>query len=387
MITIASIVFAVVLSILMDSVKKGLLDKMKENVVGFYTGYVQVHKDGYWDDKSLDNSFEHQDSLATYLVNHQGISEVVPRLESFMLASSGVLSKGVMVIGVDPQKEMKVTSLHKKVTEGQYLQPDDNAVLVSQGLADYFQLGVSDTIVVIGQGYHGVSAAGKYPIKGLVEFGSPDLNKSLIYLSLGESQRLFGAEDQVTALVLQIETIDKSKELAEQLTGSLSNQYEVMNWQEMLPDLDQVIQGEEAENVIFQMVLYLLIAFGIFGTVLMMTMERQYEFGVLVAIGMKKAMLSLVVVLENVILSILGALTGIAVSIPIVFYFYSFPIGIKGDLAEAYEKFGMEPIFYFSVDAVVFYTQGLVVLILALVLAFYPTIKIRNLDPIKAMQS
>ena len=385
LITMASIVFAVVLSILMDSVKKGLLDKMKENVVGFYTGYAQVHQNGYWDDKTLDNSFDHPESLVVSLAEHRDVTAIVPRLESFVLAASENLSKGCMIVGIDPNKESLVTSLNEKLIEGNYLNPEDKAVLVTEGLADYLRLGVNDTLVLIGQGYHGVSAAGKYPIKGLIKFGSPDLNKGLVYLPLKESQWLFGAENKLTALVLQLQNIDRSKEVAQQLASDVSEQYEVMNWQAMIPELDQVIQGEEAENVIFQIVLYMLIAFGIFGTILMMTMERQYEFGVLVAIGMRKNKLAWVIVMENIFLSILGALAGIILSIPIVYYLYKFPIGLSGKLAEAYENFGIEPIFYFSVDAVVFYTQALIVLGLAMVLAFYPIIKIRSLDPVRAM--
>ena len=386
-ITMASIVFAVVLSVLMDSVKKGLLGKMKENVVGFYTGYAQVHQNGYWEDKTLDRTFDYDTTLITDLTDHREVTATVPRLESFVLAASENLSKGCMIVGIDPPKESLVTALDQKLIEGSYLDPDDKAVLVTEGLASYLRLGVNDTLVLIGQGYHGVSAAGKYPIKGLIKFGSPDLNKGLVYLPLKESQWLFGAENKLTALVLQLKNIDRSKEVSHELTASISDQYEVMNWQALIPELDQVIQGEEAENVIFQVVLYMLIAFGIFGTILMMTIERQYEFGVLVAIGMKKFKLATVVVLENIFLAILGALAGIVVSVPITYYFYKYPIGLSGQLAEAYENFGIEPIFYFSVDAVVFYTQALIVLILGLVLAFYPVIKIRSLDPVEAMNS
>lgn len=387
LITMGSIVFAVMLSILMDSVKKGLLDKMKENVVGFYTGYVQIHKMGYWDDQNLDNSFSHEEVLIEDLATHSEVTAVVPRLESFALAASENLSKGCMVVGIDPLNESRVTSLDQKLIAGSFLVPEDRSVLITEGLSNYLRLGVQDTVVLIGQGYHGVSAAGKYPIKGIIKFGSPDLNKGLIYLPLKESQMMFGANDQITSLVLQLKNVDASRQISGKLTAGLPKQYEVMSWQAMLPELDQMIQGEEAENIIFQIVLYLLIAFGIFGTILMMTLERQYEFGVMMAIGMGKTKLSLVVVLENLFLSFLGALTGIIISIPIVFYLYSFPVSLSGQLAEAYENFGLEPIFYFSKDAVVFYTQGVVVLGLAMVLAFYPIIKIRGLDPVKAMRN
>ncbi len=382
-----SIVFAVLLSILMDSVKKGLLDKMKDNVVGFYTGYVQVHGQGYWEDKTLENSFEPASLVTEAISDNSQVTSAVPRLESFVLAASDNLSKGSMLVGIAPADETAVTGLNDKLVSGEYLNQGDQAVLLTEGLADYLRLGINDTLVIIGQGYHGVSAAGKFPIKGLIKFGSPDLNKGLIYLPLSTAQQLFGAENRLTSLVLQIRDNPKSRQVAQQLQANLSDEYEVMNWQAMLPELDQVIQGEETENVIFQIVLYMLIAFGIFGTILMMTIERQYEFGVLLAIGMKRHILSGVVILENIFLALIGACMGILLSIPIVYYLYKVPIRLQGQLAEAYENFGIEPIFYFSVDAVVFYSQGVVVLLLALVLAFYPMLKIWKLDPVKAMHA
>ncbi len=387
LITMGSIVFAVLLSILMDSVKKGLLDKMKDNVVGFYTGYVQVHGQGYWEDKTLENSFEPASLVTEAISGNSQVTSAVPRLESFVLAASENLSKGSMLVGIEPADETAVTGLNDKLVSGEYLNQGDQAVLLTEGLADYLRLGIHDTLVIIGQGYHGVSAAGKFPIKGLIKFGSPDLNKGLIYLPLSTTQQLFGAENRLTSLVLQIRDNPKSRQVAQQLQANLSDEYEVMNWQAMLPELDQVIQGEEAENVIFQFVLYMLIAFGIFGTILMMTIERRYEFGVLLAIGMKRHILSGVVILENIFLALMGACMGILLSIPIVYYLYKVPIRLQGQLAEAYENFGIEPIFYFSVDAVVFYSQGVVVLLLALALAFYPMLKIWKLDPVKAMHA
>ena len=385
-ITMFSIIFAVVLSILLDSVKKGLLDKMKENVVSFYTGYIQVHKNGYWDDRTLENSFELQPELINNTEGNKGISRVIPRLESFIMAASDKYSKGCMVVGIDPEKESMVTALDKKLLKGEYLQPLDKAVLVTEGLANYLKLDVNDTLVMIGQGYHGVSAAGKYPIKGLVKFGSPELNKGLVYLPLKESQHLFAADNKLTALVISPTNTDKSEEMAGLLAETLGEDYEVMNWQLMMPELDQVIQGEKRENIVFQVVLYMLIAFGIFGTILMMTLERQYEFGVMVAIGMKNLRLSTMVIMENILISTLGAVGGILLSVPIVFYLFVYPIRLGGKLAEAYEKFGIEPIFYFSIAPKVFYSQGLVVFFLALFLSLYPFLKIRRLNPVSAMQ-
>ncbi len=386
LITMASIVFAVVLCVLMNSIKKGLLDRMKENVVSLYSGYAQIHKNGYWDKRTLENTFVHQPDLVKTVSQYAEIKNLIPRLESFTLAASDDYAKGSMIVGIDPSAEASVTKLHDKVKAGSYLQADDEAVLVSEGLAEYLKLNVNDTIIILGQGYQGVNAVGKYEIKGLLKFGSPELNKGLIYIPLKESQKLFGAYNRLSAFVLMLDNIDKSQVVSNRLAARLGSEYEVMSWQTMAPELDQFIESEQRENIVFQAVLYMLIAFGIFGTILMMTLEREREFGILTAIGMRKFPLSMMVVMENLMISLGGAFGGFLLSMPVVYYFFKYPIRLTGTLAEAYENFGLEPIFYFSIEPIVFYTQALIVMVLASVLSFYPILKIRRLKPVVAMR-
>ncbi len=101
LITCASIVFAVVLCVLMDSVKKGLLDRMKDSVVGLYTGYVQVHGQGYWDTKTWDHSFGPSDTLRQQIQSHPNVLAMVPRLESYTLVASDSYARGTVIVGID----------------------------------------------------------------------------------------------------------------------------------------------------------------------------------------------------------------------------------------------------------------------------------------------
>lgn len=385
-ITSSSVVFAVLLAISLNSVKEGMLVKMQENIVSFYSGAIQVHQNGYWDDQTINNTFEENGELVNTLASHENVTAIVPRLESFALTASEENSRGSLVVSIDPEKEQEITRIDQKISSGTFLEPDDQAVLVTTGLAKYLKLEIGDTLVIIGQGYHGVSAAGKYPIKGILDFASPQLNRSMVYLPLKEGQWLFGAENRLSALVVQVDQINEVRATTMELEALVGADYEVMSWKTLLPELDQIIQGERAESFVFLFILYLLISFGIFGTILMMTMERKYEFGVLIAIGMKKLKLSTVVVFENILVSLMGAFVGTLISIPIVGYLNLYPIEVGGELKEAYESYGFEPIFYFSVEPEIFYQQTLVVLMIALVLSIYPMIKIGRLDPVEAMR-
>ncbi len=386
-ITAGSILFAVLFATTMEALQKGAWNNMISNVVNYYFGYVQIHEDGYWDDRSIDKAFPLVDSIQALEGQVPAIANLLPRLESFALASTGNTTSGVMVVGIEPEAEDSMTDLKDRLTQGEYLQHGAQAALIADGVAKKLGLSVGDTIILISQGFHGVNAAGKYLVAGLIHFASPDLNRQMVYLPLPEAQWFYGAQGRVTSLALQLEDKEDTRPVVKTLRSRLdTSAYEVMDWQEMLPDLMQAKQLDSAGNVIVYIILYLVIAFGIFGTILMMTKEREYEFGILISIGMRRARLGAVIWLETIMLGLLGAFAGILASVPIVYYFHVNPIRFSGDYAGALEKFGFEPIFPAEFAPHIFLTQAIVVFVVTSLLALYPLLKIRRLQPVEAMR-
>ena len=386
LITMASVFFAVLLAVSMRSLQEGVYQKMIENVVSFFTGYVQIHQDGYWDDQIIDNSFEQSVVVEKTAGKVRDVSNAIPRLESFALASAGSKSKPAQVIGINPVLENSLTHLESKLMAGEYLAENDRGALVAEGLAEKLKLGVGDTLILIGAGYHGIMANGLYPIRGLVSFGSPILNQGLVYLSLQEAQTLYGAENRLTSYALNLSDPTATDEVTQSLGKELGDNYEVMNWKEMMPELIQQIDSDKLGGYIMMGILYLIIGFGIFGTVLMMTSERQYEFGVLVAIGMKKLKLGFVVFFETLFIASLGIIAGILASLPIVLYFQSNPIYMGDEMAKAYEQFGIEPVIPMALEPSVLISQAIVVLVVTTLIGLYPIWKISRIEPVEAMR-
>lgn len=386
-ITLASIFFAVILSTFMVSLKEGFYKGMIDSMIGAFTGYAQIHANGYWKDKTLENSFEFNDALANQLKNKNGLLSYAPRVESFALAASAEITRGSLVVGIDPKKEKLHTDLEQQVVEGEYLQEDDQAALLGDALAKYLKVSVGDTLVLLGQGYHGASAAGKYPIKGIVKFGSPELSKQLVFLSLQATQKLFDVEGRLTNLILLPQNKSKTKALVQSLENSLSNDYEVMAWQDLTPELINMIETEKMEGYVFMFILYMVISFGIFATILMMLAERMREFGVLVAVGMKRVNLAIVMILEILSISILGAFLGMLGAFPICLYFYYYPIKLGEELEKMVADYGMEAVLKASIDPNIFIQQAIIVGLIGCAIAIYPLWKISRLDAIKAMRS
>lgn len=386
LITMAAIFFAVILTSVVTSLQKGVFNNLIKNVVSFYSGYIQVHQKGYWNDQVLENSFGINDTAGRAILSNPGISLVAPRLESFALASSADLTKGCLVAGVSPALEDRVTDLRSKLSGGAYFHDSDNAVLIAEGLAERLKLKLNDTLVLLAQGYHGTVAAGKYPVKGLLHFGSPDLNDRMVFLPLLAAQRMFAAENRATSYVLSLTSPRDLKAVAADVSKSLGSNYEVLTWEDMMPEIKQHIRTDSASMSIITGILYLLICFGIFGTLLMMMVERRYELGMLQAVGMKKGRLCRLLLAESVFTVITGCLLGIVTSIPVVGYLHSHPIRISGEMGEIYKRFGFEPIFPTANDAAIYVRQGIIVLIIGLLLSLYPVINILRMKPVAAMR-
>jgi ABC-type lipoprotein release transport system permease subunit len=386
-ITVSAIFFAVVLSITTSSLQDGVFGNFIRNMVSFYSGYIQVHQAGYWDQQILDNSMERSTNVEKIISEHSNVISIAPRLESYALASAGDLTKGCLVVGILPDPEDKITFLKSKVQAGEYLEPNDKeTVLMAEGLAERLNLQLHDTVILISQGYHGSVAAGKYFIKGILHFGSPELNDQLLHMPLATAQDFFSAPDLLTAYVLSLKDADQLQTTAKVIQRSIGNNYEALTWEEMMPEVQQHIKTDKGSMYIIQAILYMLICFGIFGTLLMMMAERKYEMGMLIAIGMKKWKLILVMLMESTLNVLVGCIAGMLASAPIVVYLNRYPIRFSGDMAEMYKSYGFEAIFPTSVNAEIFFKQGIIVLVLGLVLSIYPLMKIWNLNPVTAMK-
>lgn len=387
LITIASVFFAVFFALLMRSLQNGVYENMIKNVVGYYTGYTQVHANGYWAEKSLDNTLYLTDSLQNKLLETPNVSALIPRLESFALASAGEITRGVLVTGVDLEAEANILNLEEKLVKGSYFSEGKDEVILGESLAEFLKLGIGDTMVLLGMGYQGASAAGKYTVAGTVQYGSPDLSNSLVCLPLASAQFLYNAENRLTSLIVHTDYPRKSEEITKNIRASINgNELEVMHWKEMLPELIQLIEADNAGGQIALGILYLIIGFGMFGTILMMTTERLYEFGVLISIGMKRWKLIIVQVTEGILLAMSGVVAGVIFSFPVLLYFYYNPIHLGEDLSDFAEKYDVEPVLNFSLNPEIFYTQAIWVLIIAILINWYPVWRIGKLKVTEALR-
>lgn len=383
----ASVFFAVLLAVLMRSAQNGSYAYMIHSSAKLFTGYLQVQGKEYWDNRSLDKSIALPSTRIDSLAKISHVASVTPRLEAFALISYKANTKVSEIIGIDPVAEDSMTGLRSRVVAGEYLTRDDSGLLIGQGLAEVLNAGVGDSLVLYGQGYHGQIAAARLPVIGILKLPFPSMNNSMAYLSLPKAQDVFSAYGRITSLAIMVDNIRHLSVGEKMIAARLENKYTIMTWDEMMPDLVQNIELDNASGIIMLIILYIVIAFGVFGTVMMMTSERLKEFGILISVGMKKVKLIWVTTIETIFISFLGVVAGFLGSIPLIYYLHYNPIHFTGEAAKAYETMGIEPIMNFSTDPGIFLSQSLVVLIIALTTALYPLLFVSRIQPAKAIHS
>lgn len=388
-ITTLSIVVAVFLAAITRSTQEGQYDNMLENTVGTFTGYIQIHHQGYQDNPTLNNSFEATDSLLNIVRSQDNITSVVPRIESYTLAAGTEQSRPAMVMGIDVEAEKQLSKPTENLLSGEYFQSNsEQAAIIGTELRERLNVQIGDSLVLIGQGYHGMNATGLYRIKGTVSFPNPEMNRSLVYLPLETAQYLFAANNRLTSLALTISDPQDLSTTVESLKQELpSDKYEVLGWPELMPELQQAIQVDRGSGVIIILILYMIVGFGILGTVLMMIAERSYEFGVMLSVGTPRKTIAKILSLEVLIMSLMGALFGILLSVPVAWYFNIYPIDLSGAMASAAEQYNMSPLLQFSVSPDIFTTQALIVFLITLLFSIIPILKASKLNPVEAMKS
>jgi ABC-type lipoprotein release transport system permease subunit len=384
LITISSVFFAVLLALIAESINEGSHESLIDTTVKLSTGYIQIADTAYLRTPSLDLAIPWNREIHQQLLQLPFPAHYVPRIQNFMLAAGERKTSGSLVQGIDPDAEDRFNGLRSKIIRGALFDTKGGAVL-GRELADYLQLDVGDTIVLIGQGFQGSLASGKYHIAGIVKLNIKELNKITVFLPLNQARELLDMPSLVTHALVEPLKSAHTQKLAHAIQAKFSTEgITALTWQQLLPELLQALAFDTISNRVLLGILYVVVGFGIFGTVLTMTLERTREFGILISIGMKRRALAYVLAIETFFLGLSGVLAGIIVGLPVLLYMKHHPIPLGGDLEAIADDFGIEPMLYFSTHPSIFAGQGLVILLICSFIALYPYRYVMKLNFLKA---
>lgn len=357
---------AITFAILLRATQKGQHDSLVKGLTSGFTGAARIQKKGYWEEPGL----EHSISETILPPSYHYFKKASPRLESYALVNNGEQSIPGLIIGLKPDSDPLVEAYAKK------LKIPPGGLVLAEGLSSALNANIGDTLIILGQGYHATQAAGKYPVTDILKVSAPILNRQLVLLDLGSAQELFATGKMVSGWILSEDDHLEASGLPEEL--------EVINWRTMIPWLEQALFADSIASLVVQVMLYLVIAFGLFGTIMMMTAERKREFQTMLSFGcMRKKIISMIC-METLIISLIALAIGILVGGAISLYGHEHPLKYIGETARGLENMGLPSVIPLATDPWIWIRQSFAVLLISLGLSVYPIWYVLRLKPIES---
>lgn len=392
--SVAATVFAVVLVVVFVAMAAGVHEKMVEDAVRIHSGHVTINAVSYREKETLDQYVVESAELVAAL-DDLPARGWAPRVVSFALVSRDSVSQGVVVIGVDPEREGSVTTLPDRIVRGRFLGPPfeqtgGREIVLGRRLAESLGAQLGDELLVYGVAYSLETAYELFTVVGLVALPEPQLERSLALIHLRDAQAFYVYDDKLSEIALLAADADDADPLRDAVVASLASldaELDVSTWDELMPELVQFILLDDAGMYVLLLILIVVVGFGILNTILMAILERTRELGVAMALGLRPISVFRMVYLESMFLAGVGLAIGFVISIPIVLYMQAHPIPLSGSLEGVMELIGFEPVITFKLKPMNPIGSVLTIFGVASAASLYPAIKASRGRPVDSLRS
>ena len=402
--TISALAGGLVMVILYSALLEGMVDQMTASATERTTGHIQLQRRAFIDDRDLYATLP--DDWADTLEARVAGIQATPRLYAAGLASARQTSYGVMIEAVDPANERRVTSMLEHLRAGTAAidrKSDDDhprhQVLVGAQLAKNMQLTPGSELVLVTQAADGSIGNDLYRVAGILKPLSPDFDRSGVLMSTAAYRDLMYLDQGVHELAIRLDRPDEltatqqrirkvvDRLVAERPLDELGGPAVVRNWREINPAVADMLALSETMLLIIGLIVIGLAAMGVLNTMLMAIHERSHEFGILLAIGMKRRWLLAMVLCESFFLSLVAVVVGVAGGLGVVAWLGEDGIDFSAALPDGYDWAGMvfEPVIPLHLVAGHVVDAALLLIAITLLAALIPSWRISRLKPAEVM--
>ncbi len=387
MITVSAVMIGLASLIFLKGFVDGSDNQMVENYTDLLIGHIQIHKAGFQQNMSLDKSMANIKTITSILTTTTGVKAFSPRIKDFALISSSEASSGILLIGIDPVTEKKVSTLDKRLREGEFLRRgDEDKIIIGKALAENLKVALGDKIVVMTQGADGSLAAAAYNVAGLLDTGTEEIDKGLALITIKAAQELFVLNKKISEVVIKTDSLDSIDSITEKIKRRVNRKdFEVLNWKEISPMTYQWLQFDQVFTSLILLIVLVIVASGILNTVLMGVLERTREFGIMLALGTKPEQITFMVGAESVLLGFIGVILGSLIGGGAVVFFSTHGIDLS-IISSALNNFYIGSIIYPRADIFSISLYCLTVLLTSIFVSVFPAIKASRLSPVEAIR-
>jgi len=383
LLTVLAIAFGLLCLIVFQALKVGLHREMVASTVGLDAASLQVHGAGYEANQTAIQPLREPQRVEDALAE-AGVGPAARRLKAPALVLAGAHSSSVLLAGVDPAAEARLTIIAGHLAAGRYLD-GDGGILLGASLAESLGVEVGGEVTLMAQGLFGRPVSARFPVVGLYRTALASFDRSHVFLSLGAAQAFLQAEGVVTEIAAALP--DGGEEAAAgRLRRALpADRYQVRTWQQVAPDVLQLIELNDATMRLLILIVFAIVALGITNTMTMAVFERFRELGVLTAIGMRPGRIVALIVLESFFLGLFAAAAGSLLGIALCAWLGRHGIDLT-QMTSANQYFATSHVLRAHLLPADLLRANAVTLVTSLLAGLYPAWKAARLQPAEAIR-
>ena len=367
----------------MTALMRGMVDQMIKGSINNLLGHIQIHAPAYRDDPSIANSIEPPGPELTDSLNRPLIKAWTSRIRVPAVISSERESRGVPLVGIDPAVEAALSFLSESITQGSNLaSADAPGVVIGRKLAERLETRLGKRIVLVSQDSDNTVVDRGFRITGIFEAELQATELAYAFVGRNRAQEFLNMADQVSEISLISDDYRNLTHLLENIQATAPD-LEVISWDQVDPYTGSMLAVMDGFILVWIIVVFLALSFGLINTLAMAVFERKRELGLLQALGMQPGYILLQVLIESVILLLLGLLAG-----NLLAWLSIVPIQDGIDLSaigEGLELAGMSSILYPVVEFSDIARANLVVIVLGILASLLPALRAARHVPVDAI--
>jgi ABC-type lipoprotein release transport system permease subunit len=389
LVVISSIAFGIFAMIISMSLMNGFNNQMVENTISTSLGHAAIHKKGFQDSMKLELNFTANAKTLKALESDPWIKAWAPRVKAQGMLRSSEASRGVMLVGVDPEREKRLTKVSDYLVndnESRYLlNAADKGILISKALAKRLDLFVGDRLVLMMQDSKNEIVGVGMQVVGIFQTPVESFDKFVAFTGIKTLQEIAGLGGAISEINLILHERSGVDAVKRALIASIGDPgLEVLSWKDMAPNLVSAIQLFDTMMYIFFAIVFITVIFSITNTLIMAIMERFHEIGVMKSLGTKPSMIFWIIMSEAANLGLVGLTAGTVLGVGLTAL-----LGVKGiDFAvfnESMRLWGTGSVIYPAIKAMDIVAAGGIVLATTAIAALYPALKAARIRPLEAL--
>ncbi len=384
LIAIALGIFAGVFSV---AFMYGAVDQRINSVINTEVSHIQLHQPKYLKTNDIKDNIENIDQKQQAIINLPDVQAVSSRIIVNAMVSTAETGTGIQLLGIEPENEKTVTNIHEKMVKGSYFEKDiRNSIVIGKALAEKLNAKIKSKLVITTQEKDGTLTGGAFRVVGIYNTGNTMYDETKAFVrdkDLVKLVKLDKGDGHEIAVLLGEDALEKA------VADKLSNQYpglKVMTWKEIMPEMQLVAESMDYMMYLFVGIILLALGFGIVNTMLMVILERVKELGMLMAIGMNRLKIFMMIVLETVFLSLTGAAVGMGLATAITLITNKTGISLAAWEA-GLSSVGFSPVVYPVIDIITLAEVTILVIVVGVLAAIYPAIKAIRMKPAEAIRT